>query len=58
MKTMTTINLCMTKEIPLDTDIDEILNSCIEVALVGLGGESSTMPAYNKIFLELIRTYI
>jgi hypothetical protein len=50
MKAMTSIDLCMTKEVPLDADVEEILNSCIEVAQVGLGDESSTLPVYNKIF--------
>jgi hypothetical protein len=34
----------------LDADVDELLNSCIEVAQVSLGDKSSTLPVYNKIY--------
>jgi hypothetical protein len=48
MKTMATIDLCVKKEVTLDVDVGELLNSRIEVVMVGLGGESSTMPAYRN----------
>jgi hypothetical protein len=46
---MTSIDLCVTKEVPLAADVEALQKSCIEVSLVGLAGESSTLPAYNKI---------
>jgi hypothetical protein len=46
---MEAIDLSMTKEVPLDADVEELLDSCFEVALVGLGGDSSMLPAYSKI---------
>jgi hypothetical protein len=56
MKTMAAIDLSLTKEVPLDVDVSELINSHIEVAMVGLGGESSAMP-HIAIYLEL-RTQI
>jgi hypothetical protein len=49
METMAAIYLRVTKKVPLDADVEEHLNSCVEVALVCLGGERSTMPVYSKI---------
>jgi hypothetical protein len=49
MKTMAAIDLSVTKQVPLDVDVGELMNGRMEVAMVGLGGESSTMPAYNNI---------
>jgi hypothetical protein len=54
MKTMPSIDLSMAKEVTFDADVSELLNGRIEIAVVGLGGDSSTLPAYINIFLELI----
>jgi hypothetical protein len=49
MDTMGAIDLRVTKEVPLDADVEEIVNSCVEIAQVCLGGERSKLPAYRKI---------
>jgi hypothetical protein len=49
MKTMAAIDLSVTKEVPLDANVEELLDSCNEVALVGIGSDSSALPAYSKI---------
>jgi hypothetical protein len=54
MKTMAAIDLSVAKEVTLDADVGELLNGRIEIAMVGLGGHSSTLPAYININLELI----
>jgi hypothetical protein len=53
MKTMAAIDLSVTKEVTLDADAGELLNIRIQVAMVGLGDEWSTMPAYiNKLAIK------
>jgi hypothetical protein len=47
---MAAIDFSMTKEVTLDANVGEHLNGRIEIAMVGLGGDSSTMPAYNNIY--------
>jgi hypothetical protein len=49
----------VTKEVPLDAEVEELLNSSIKVALVGLGGKSSTLSVclHATRYLELIRMY-
>jgi hypothetical protein len=49
METMAAINLRVTKEVPLDADVKELLNSCVDIAPVCLEGERSTLPAYSKL---------
>jgi hypothetical protein len=49
METMAAIDLRVTKEVPLDADVEELLKSCVEIAMVCLGVERSTLPAYSKI---------
>jgi hypothetical protein len=57
MKIRAEIDLSMTKEVPLDADVEEILDSCIEVALVCLGAIAQHW-LYTARYLELIRIYI
>jgi hypothetical protein len=57
MKTNTTIDSSTTKEVPLDADVDKLLNgSGIKFAPVGLGGEQLDTPCIEKGHFEL-KTY-
>jgi hypothetical protein len=49
MDTMAAIDLRVTKEVPLDADVEEILNNYVEIALVRLGGKRSKLPAFSKV---------
>jgi hypothetical protein len=57
MKTNTTIDSSMSKEVPLDANVDELLNgSGVNFAPVGLGSEQLDTPCIEKRHFEL-KTY-
>jgi hypothetical protein len=53
MKTNATIDSSATKEVPLDADVDELLNGGVNFAPVGLGGEQLDTPCIERRHLEL-----
>jgi hypothetical protein len=43
----------VTKEIPLEADVDELLNGSDEFTPVGIGGEQLDTPCIKKGYFEL-----
>jgi hypothetical protein len=53
MKTNAAIKKSVTKEIPLEADVDELLNGSDEFTPVGIGGEQLDTPCIKKRYFEL-----
>jgi hypothetical protein len=53
MKTNAAIKKSVTKEIPLEADVDELLNGSDEFTPVGIGGKQLDTPCIKKKILRI-----